>query len=101
MLKDFGINYVIMSGCSFNGTHVLDKHRKLIEQSVQYMQGRFLYIYDVSDQKCDVWKRILKNTHANGTFKEMMLKNGLGHSLFYRPRRDWIEPLTEWISQEH
>ncbi len=28
-----------------------------------------------------------------------MLKNGLGHGLFYRPRKDWIEPVTEWISQ--
>ena len=101
MLKDFGVNFVIMSGCSHNGTRVLDKHRKLIEQSVQYMQGRFLYIYDVSGQKCDVWRRILKNTSANGTFKEMMLKNGLGHSLFYRPRKEWIEPVTEWIRQEH
>ena len=101
MLKDFRINFVMMSGCSFNGTRVLDNHRKFIEQSVQYMQRRFLYIYDVTDQKCDVWQRILKNTHANGTFKEMMLKNGLGHGLFYRPRRDWIEPVTEWISKEH
>jgi hypothetical protein len=100
MLKDFGVNFVIMSGCSQNGTHVLEKHRKLIEQSVQYMQGRFLYIYDVTGQKCDVWRRILKNTSANGTFKEMMLKNGLGHKLFYHPRKEWIEPVTEWINQE-
>jgi predicted esterase len=101
MLKDFGINFVIMSGCSFNDARVLGNHRKFIEQSVQYMQGRFLYIYDVNDQKCDIWQRILKNTSANGIFKEMMLKNGLGHSLFYRPRKEWIEPMTEWISQEH
>jgi len=101
MLKDFGVNFVMMSGCSLNGTRVLDKYRKLIDQSIQCMQGRFLYIYDVSGQKCDVWRRILKNTPANGTFKEMMLKNGLGHSLFYRPRKDWIEPVTEWISREH
>jgi hypothetical protein len=101
LLKDFGVNFVIMSGCSQNGTHVLDKYRKLLDQSTQSMQGRFLYIYDVTGPKCDVWRRILKRTSANGTFKEMMLKNGLGHSLFYRPRKEWIEPLTEWIRQEH
>jgi hypothetical protein len=101
MLKNFRINFALMFGCSFNDKRVLDNHIKFIEQSIQYMQGRFLYIYDVTEQKCDVWQRILKNTHANGTFKEMMLKNGLGHSLFYRPIRDWIEPLTEWIIQTH
>ena len=100
-LKDFGVNFVMMSGCSYEGTHVLGRYRKLIDQSVQSMQGRFLYIYDVSDQKCDVCLRILKNASDEVTFKEMMLNNGLGHSLFYLPRREWIEPVTEWISKEH
>jgi len=100
-LKDFGVNFVMMSGCSYEGTHVLGRYRKLIDQSVQSMQGRFLYIYDVSGQKCDVCRRILKNASAEVTFKEMMLNNGLGHSLFYLPRREWIEPVTEWISKEH
>ena len=100
-LKDFGINFVLMSGCTHNGTHVLDRYRKIIDQSVHSMHGRFLHIYDVSDQKCDVCQRILKKVSTEVTFKEMMLKNGLGHGLFYRPRKDWIEPVTEWISQEH
>jgi hypothetical protein len=65
------------------------------------MQGRFLSIYDVFDKKCEVSQRILKNASANGTFKEIILKNGLGHSLFYRPRRDWIEPVAKWINQKH
>jgi hypothetical protein len=100
-LKDLGINFVLMSGCTHNGTHVLDRYRKVIDRSVHSMQGRFLHIYDVSDQKCDVCRKILKNVSAEVTFKEMKLKNGLGHGLFYRPRKDWIEPVTEWISQEH
>lgn len=98
-LKDFGINFVLMSGCTHNGTHVPDKN--VIDQSVHSMHGRFLHIYDVSGQKCDVCQRILKNVSAKVTFKEMMIKNGLGHGLFYRPRKDWIEPVTEWIGQEH
>jgi len=100
-LKDFGINFVLMSGCTHNGTHVLDRYKKVIDQSAHSMHGRFLHIYDVLDQKCDVCRRIIKNVSAEVTFKEMMLKNGLGHGLFYRPRREWIEPVTEWISQEH
>ncbi|MFO7556954.1 MAG: alpha/beta hydrolase [Desulfobacterales bacterium] len=100
-LKDVGINVVLMSGCTHNGTHVLDKYRKLIDQSVQSMQGHFLHIYDVSDQKCDVCRGILKNVSAKVSFNELMLKNGLGHGLFYQPRKEWIEPVADWIIQEH
>ena len=92
---------MVMSGCSNNGTHVRKHYHKLIGQSVQFMQGRFLSIYDISDQKCDVCQRILKNISDEATFKEIKVKNGLGHSLFYRPRRGWIEPVVEWISQKH
>ena len=100
-LKDLGINFVLMSGCTYNGTHVLDRYRKVIDRSVHSMHGRFLHIYDVSDQKCDVCLKILKNVSAEVKFEEMKLKNGLGHGLFYRPRKDWIEPVTEWISKGH
>ncbi|HUU41560.1 MAG TPA: hypothetical protein VMW42_11520 [Desulfatiglandales bacterium] len=100
-LRNPGVTFVMMAICGHNGARVRKHYNKLIGQSVQFMQGRFLSIYDVFDQKCDVCQRILKNVSAKVTFKEIMLKNGLGHSLFYRPRRDWIEPVTEWISQKH
>ena len=101
LLKDFGVNFVIMSGCSQTGTHVLGKYRKLLDQSIQSIQGRFLYIYDINGQKCDIFQKIFKNAPAEFTFNEMMLINGLGHKLFYKPRKEWIEPVMEWISQEH
>jgi hypothetical protein len=100
-LKDLGINFVLMSGCTHNRTHVLDRYKKVIDQSVLSMKGRFLHIYDVSNQKCDVCRKILKNVSAEVKFEEIKLKKGLGHGLFYRPRKDWIEPVTEWIIQEH
>lgn len=99
-LKDLGVNFVLLSS-TYNGNHVPNRYKKVIDQSVHSLHGRFLHIYDVSDQECDVCRRILKNVSAEVTFKEMMLKNGLGHGLFYRPRKDWIEPVTEWISQKH
>ena len=95
------VNFVLMSGCSHKGTHVLRSYKKLIGQSVQFMQGRFLSIYDVSDHKCDICQKIFKNASGEATFKEIKVKSGLGHSLFYRPRRDWIEPVIEWINQKH
>ena len=100
-LKNPEVNFVLMGVCGHNGTRVRKHHDKLIDQSVQFMQGRFLSIYDVFDKKGEVSQKILKNGSANITFKEIRVKNGLGHSLFYRPRRDWIEPVAEWINQKH
>lgn len=100
-LKNSGVNFVVMSGCGHKGTHVRRSYKKLIGQSVQFLQGRFLSIYDESDQKCDICQKIFKSASDDATFKEIKVKNGLGHSLFYRPRRDWFEPVVEWINQKH
>ena len=99
-LRNPVVNFVVMSGCSDDGTHVWKHYNKLIDQSIQFIQGRFLYIYDISVQKCDICQRILKNTSNETTFNEIKVKNGLSHSLFYRPRRDWLEPIVEWIDQK-
>ena len=100
-LRNPGINFVVMGVCGHNGTRVRKHYNKLIGQSVQFMQGRFLSIYDEADQKCDICNRIFKSFSGDTIFKEIKVKNGLGHGLFYRPRRDWIEPVAEWINQKH
>ena len=100
-LRNPEINFVVMAFCGHNGARVRKQHNKLMGRSLHFMQGQFLSIYDFSDQRCDVCQRILKNVSAKVAFKEIKLKNGLGHSLFYRPRRDWIEPVAEWINQKH
>ena len=100
-LRSPEVNFVVMSVCGHNGARVRKHHNKLIDQSVQFMQGHFLSIYDESDQKCDICKRLFNSFSGDITFKEIKLMNGLGRSLFYRPRRDWIEPVVEWINQNH
>lgn len=98
-LKNPGVNFVVMGGCGHNGAFVRKHFNKLLIQSVQFMQGRFLSIYDISGHRCADCQKILKNVSAKATFKEIKVKNGLGHSLFYRPRTDWFEPVVEWINQ--
>jgi hypothetical protein len=97
-LKNPGVNYVVMCGIGYKGTHVRRNYKKLIDRSVQCLQGRFLSIYDESDQKCDICQRIFHNVSDDAIYKEIKVKNGLGHGLFYRPRRDWFEPVVEWIN---
>jgi hypothetical protein len=100
-LKNPEVNFVLMAGCGHNGACSQKHFNKLLVRSVQFMRGRFLSIYDVTEQKCADCQRILKNVSAKTTFKVIKLKNGLGHSLFYRSRKDWIEPVAEWINQKH
>jgi hypothetical protein len=100
-LKNPGVNFVVMGGCGHNEACVRKYFNKISAHSVQFMQGRFLSIYDVSEQICGDCKKILKNVSTKSTLKEIKIKNGLGHSLFYRPRIDWVEPVVEWINQKH
>jgi hypothetical protein len=100
-LKNPGVNFVVMSGISYQGTHVPRRYKKLVDRSVQFLQGRFLSIYDEFDQKCGVCQRAFQNASDDAIFKEIKVKNGLGHGLFYRPRRDWFEPVVEWINKKH
>jgi predicted esterase len=95
------VNYVVMSGCPHKRTLAQKPHKKGIYRTVQSMQGRFLSIYDESDPKCAACRRILKNISDNSTFKKIELKSGMGHRLFYRPRKEWLEPVMEWIHENH
>lgn len=99
-LKNPGVNFVVMSGISYTGTHVPGCYKKLIDRSVQFLQGRFLSIYDESDQGCDFCQKIFQNISDGAIFKEIKVKNGLGHGLFYRPRKDWFDPVVEWIKKQ-
>ena len=100
-LKNPGVNFVVMGCCGHNGGCVPKHYNRLLANSVRFMQGRFLCIYDVFEQKYLDCRKILKNVSAKATFNEIKLVNGLGHSLFYRPRRYWIAPMAEWINQKH
>jgi hypothetical protein len=91
------VNFVVMSGCHHKRTLGQGPQKQRIRRSVQSIQGRFLSIYEESDPKCDACRRILKNISDDSTFEEVKLKNGMGHRLFYQPRREWLEPVVEWI----
>ncbi len=99
-IRDHNVNYVVMGGCSSKGAAVLRSYNKSIGQLIPFIKGRFLSIYDASDQKCNICQKVFKTAPAKATFKEIKVKNGLGHGLFYHPRKDWLEPVVEWINQK-
>lgn len=95
------VNFVVMSGCHHQTNSVQLPQKKRIRRSVQSLQGRFLSIYDESDPKCTACGRIFKNLSDDSTFEEIKVKSGMGHRLFYQPRKEWLEPVVEWIHETY
>jgi dienelactone hydrolase len=99
-IREHNVSYVVMGGCSHNGAAVLRSYNKSIGQLIPFIKGRFLSIYDASDQKCNICQKVFKTAPVKATFKEIKVKNGLGHGLFYQPRKDWLEPVVDWINRK-
>jgi len=82
------INYVILAGC---------RESDISKYDIQ-LSGRILSIYDKNDDtfgSCDE----LFATGEGIESKEIVLTIGDGHGVFYRPRKEWIEPVVNWASQ--
>jgi len=100
-LMNPNVNFVVMSGCHHKRTFGQGPQKQPIHRSIQSIHGRFLSIYDESDPKCTACMRILKKISDDSIFKEVKVKNGMGHRLFYQPRKEWIDPVLEWVHEKH
>ncbi len=89
-LKNSKINYALIGLCS---QYALDYFSKYNRE----LCGNFLSIYESSDQKisCD---RILKEPDCKSGYKEIKLNMGNGHGFLYKPYREWVHPIVEWIN---
>ena len=57
------------------------------------LKGRILSLYDESDEMAGSCQRLFAPGMPT---REVKLKTGLRHGLFFRPRPDWIDLVTEW-----
>jgi hypothetical protein len=95
-LQNPRVNFLVMAGCGkglFGHTYT-----RVLRRTGPSLQGRFLSMYDDSDQAADTCKMAFAMTSGGKTSMEIKLRTGLGHGLFYRPRKDWIEPVVNWIN---
>ncbi|MBI2841670.1 MAG: hypothetical protein HYX75_25425 [Acidobacteria bacterium] len=77
------INYAVMAGCLRSGPQ---PGAELLSK----VRGRILSIYDESDREAGSCKAIF--TPA----REVVLKVGLGHGVFFKPRKEWLDPVLDW-----
>ena len=88
MLQDQRLHYVILAG-------LFDKCLK--DENLK-LYGNVLSIHDRSDKLPITPALFFQRSEGLGNFKEIVLNLDLGHGVIYRPYREWIEPLLEWVA---
>ena len=88
MLQDQRLYYVILAG-------LFDKCLK--DENLK-LYGNVLSIHDRSDKLPITPALFFQRSEGLGNFKEIVLNLDLGHGVIYRPYREWIEPLLEWVA---
>ncbi len=77
------INFAVMAGCLKSGPQ---PGAELLAR----VRGRILSIYDESDREAGSCKAIFAPS------REVVLKMGLGHGAFFKPRKEWLDPVLDW-----
>jgi hypothetical protein len=61
------------------------------------LYGNVLSIHDRSDKLSITPALYFQRSAGLGKFKEIVLALDLGHGIIYRPYRQWIEPIVQWL----
>jgi len=91
-IADPNVRFVVLAGCPLTWENYIPP---LFQALGRAPQGRVLSMYDRYDS--DVWScsRYFQNSPGL-TFKEMIFDAGLGHALFYKPNRLWVDQVVAW-----
>ncbi|MBI9081400.1 MAG: hypothetical protein JEY79_16865 [Pseudodesulfovibrio sp.] len=91
-----GVGYVIMAGCGRGKCgYVFDQFLK--KKRGARLRGRILSIYAGSDMDAGSCRQAFEQAPDDGfSFKELRIKTGKGHGLFYQPRPEWVAPVAIW-----
>ena len=87
MLREREIQYVFLAGLFERCLQ--DEHLKLY--------GKVLSLHDRSDTLSITPSLYFQRSEGLGKFKEIVLNLDIGHGLIYKPYREWINPLLDWV----
>jgi hypothetical protein len=87
MLRVKEINYVFLAGL----------FEKYLEDENLKLYGNVLSIHDRSDKLSITPALYFQRSKGFGIFKEIVLNLDIGHGLIYKPYREWIDPILEWL----
>jgi hypothetical protein len=86
LLHDERMNFVFLGTCSlrFRNRPALD------------LRGRILSIHEASDPIAGPCSEFFSASVVEPEFKELRIDVGGGHGAFYRPNREWLDPVLAW-----
>lgn len=89
-LQNPALGFVFIAGCgpwAFDDTNIR-------------VTGRMLSLYETSDSLGVSCKPLFARAGEGSKAGETALSLGLGHGTFYRPRREWLEPVIAWANAD-
>ncbi len=90
MLQEKDIHYLFLAGL----------FEKCLTDKNLRLSGNVLSIHDRSDKLSITPNLYFQRSEGLGQFKEIVVSLDIGHGLIYRPYREWIDPLLEWLQMK-
>lgn len=87
MLQEKKIHYVFLASL----------FEKCLKDENLKLYGKVLSIHDRSDSQSITPALYFQRSEGLGQFAEIVTTLDIGHALIYRPYREWLEPLVEWV----
>lgn len=86
LLHNERVNFAFLGTCA----------RRIRNPPALELRGRILSIYEASDPIAGACSDLLSARAIGPEFKELRIDVGGGHGAFYRPIREWLDPVTAW-----
>jgi len=64
------------------------------------VRGRILSIYEASDEAGRSCAQLFAKSRSTGKRTEIRIQTGKEHGAFFRPRKEWVDPVVAWVRQE-
>ncbi len=87
MLQEKKIHYVFLASL----------FEKCLKDENLKLYGKVLSIHDRSDKQSITPALFFQRSEGLGQFAEIVVTLDIGHGLIYRPYREWLDPLLEWV----
>lgn len=93
-LAEPAVSFVVLAGCGAPGGSPLARQEQ--DDYLPRMKGRMLSVYDESDREAGSCRETFARASGGLETKEVALRGGLGHGLFFAPRKEWLDLVSDW-----
>lgn len=88
-LKNKNINFVILAAC----TSGLAKREEIA------IYGHLFSVYETSDSVGSCSDVVARRVDTVSSFEEISISTGKEHGAFFKPRKEWLTPVKNWLKR--